>query len=135
MSEALGQLFAGSAGAAAKGGVQWTLSLGDRYRMASAEEAERDPQLWGAHSHYRVAQQIANHLHKDDPEGAMRENARVREWIAVELDKGRIFKLAKLEPNGKRPMVAGQAIYEEMFQGRLRAKHQVDQHRKTDRER
>lgn len=135
MSETLDQLVAGTAGTAAKGGVQQTLSLGDRYRRVSAEEAERDPQLWGAHSHYRVAEHIANHLHKDDPEGAMRESIRVREWIAGQLDKGRIFDLAKLEPNGNRPMVAGQPIYEEMFSGRIKVSRQPDQHRETDRER
>jgi len=129
MGETLAQLVAGSAGAAAKGGADQRMALGDRYRRALAEEAERDPQLWGAHSHYRVAQVIANRLHKGDPEGAERESARVREWIAGQLDKGRIFELAKIERNGNGPVIIAQPIHEEMFPGRVRAQRQPDRER------
>lgn len=129
MAETLAQLVAGSAGAAAKGGVNRTPSLGDRFRRASAEEAARDPELRTAHGNYLVAQAIANGLHKGDPDAVARENARVREWIADQLDRGRVFEPAKVQGDAKRPVAVVQPIHEEMFPGRVRAQRQPDRER------
>ena len=126
MGETLAQLVAGSAGVAVKGGASRTPSLGDKYRRATGAEAERDPQLWGAHSHYRVAQLIAERLNKGNSVEVERESARVREWLADQLDKGRVFELAKLQSNEKGPVIVGQPIYEEMFPGRIRIQREPD---------
>jgi len=121
MAETLAQLVARSTSAAAKGGVNRTPSLGDRFRRASAEEAARDPELRTAHGNYLVAQAIAHSLHKGDLEGAEGESARVREWIADQLDRGRVFEPAKIQGNAKAPVAVVQPIHEEMFPGRVRA--------------
>lgn len=129
MGETLAQLVVGSAGAAAKGGVNRTPSLGDRFRRASAEEAARDPELRTAHGNYLVARAIANGLHKGDPEAVTRESARVREWIADQLDRGRVFEPAKVQGTAKAPVAVVQPIHEEMFPGRVRAQREPGRER------
>lgn len=66
-----------------------------------------------------MAQAIANRLHKGDPEGVARENARVREWIADQLDRGRVFEPAKVRDSDKGAVAVVEAIHEEIFPGRL----------------
>ncbi len=123
MSETLAQLVAGSAGASGAG-VGRALTLGDRFRAATAEEAARDPELRSAQGNYIVAQAIANRLHKGDPEGVARENARVREWIADQLDRGRVFEPGKVRSGEKGAVAVVEPIHEEMFPGRIRATRQ-----------
>jgi len=123
MSETLAQLVAGSVGASGAG-VGRTLTLGDRFRAATAEEAARDPELRSAQGNYIVAQAIANRLHKGDPEGVARENARVREWIADQLDRGRVFEPGKVRSGEKGAVAVVEPIHEEMFPGRIRATRQ-----------
>lgn len=120
MGETLAQLVAGSAGASGAG-VGRVLSLGDRFRAATAEEAARDPELRAAQGNYIVAQAIANRLHKGDHEGLARENARVREWIADQLDQGRVFEPGKVRSSETGVAAVVEPIHEEMFPGRVRA--------------
>lgn len=127
MSETLAQLVAGSAGTS-NAGVGRALTLGDRFRATTAEEAARDPELRSAQGNYIVAQAIANRLHKGDPEGVARENARVREWIADQLDRGRVFEPGKVRSGEKGAVAVVEPIHEEMFPGRIRAP-QPDQER------
>lgn len=120
MSETLAQLVAGSAGASGAGDGR-ALTLGDRFRQATDKEAAADPELRSAQGNYIVAQAIANRLHKGDPEGVARENMRVREWIADQLDRGRVFEPGKVQSNEKGVAAVVEPIHEEMFPGRIRA--------------
>lgn len=127
MGETLAQLVAGSAGASGAG-VGRALTLGDRFRQATDKEAAADPELRSAQGNYIVAQAIANRLHKGDPEGVARENARVREWIADQLDRGRVFEPGKVRSGEKGAVAVVEPIHEEIFPGRVRAQ-------RSDRER
>ncbi|WP_272800890.1 hypothetical protein [Sphingobium sp. AntQ-1] len=68
-----------------------------------------------------MAQAIANRLNKGDPEGVARENARLREWIADQLDQGRVFEPGKVRSSEKGVVAVVEPIHEEMFPGRVRA--------------
>lgn len=119
MSGVLAQLVADSAGTSGAG-VGRALTLGDRFRQATDKEAAADPELRSAQGNYIVAQAIANRLHKGDSEGVARENARVREWIADQLDRGRVFEPGKVRSGEKGVAVVVEPIHEEMFPGRVR---------------
>ncbi|AUW60581.1 hypothetical protein C1T17_20415 (plasmid) [Sphingobium sp. SCG-1] len=120
MGETLAQLVAGSAGASGVG-VGRALALGDRFRQATDKEAAADPELRSAQGNYVVAQAIASKLHKGDSEGVARENARVREWIADQLDQGRVFEPGKVRSSEKGVAAVVEPIHEEMFPRRIRA--------------
>ena len=62
MGETLAQLVAGSAGASSAG-VGRVLTLGDRFRTATAEQAARDPELRAAQGNY-----IVGSVHRTDPD-------------------------------------------------------------------
>lgn len=119
MGETLAQLVAGSAGAAGAG-VGRDLTLGDRFRQATDKEAAADPALRAAQGNYMVAQAIAKGLNKGDPDGTARDAARAREWIADQLDRGRVFEPAKVRDGGKGAVAVVEPIHEEMFPGRVR---------------
>ena len=127
MGETLAQFVAGTAGASSAG-VGRVLTLGDRFRQATDKEAAADPELRAAQGNYIVAQAIAKGLNKGDPDGTARDAARAREWIADQLDRGRVFEPAKVRDGGKGAVAVVEPIHEEMFPGRLRA-------RQPDRER
>ena len=129
MSGVLAQLVAGSVGAAVAGGADRVPTLGDRFRDATAEEAARDPELRNAQSQYLVAQAIANGLHKGDAEGAAREAARAREWIADQLDRGRVFERGKVQRSDQGTMAVVEPVHEEMFGGRVRVARQLGRER------
>lgn len=120
MGETLAQLVAGGVGASGAG-VGRVLTLGDRFRQATDKEAAANPELRAAQGNYMVAQAIAKGLNKGDPDGAAREIARVREWIADQLDRGRVFEPAKVRDGGKGAVAVVEPIHEEMFPGRVRA--------------
>jgi len=120
MGETLAQLVAGTAGASSAG-VGRALTLGDRFRQATDKEAAADPELRAAQGNYMVAQAIAKGLNKSDPDGAARDAARAREWIADQLDRGRVFEPAKVRDGGKGAVAVVESIPEEMFPGRVRA--------------
>ncbi|MEO7469756.1 MAG: hypothetical protein ABIV36_22330 [Sphingobium limneticum] len=69
---------------------------------------------------YMVAQAIAKGLNKGDPDGTARDAARAREWIADQLDRGRVFEPAKVRDGGKGAVAVVEPIHEEMFPGRVR---------------
>lgn len=121
MGETLAQLVAGASG----GGVGDVLSLGDRFRAATAEQAARDPALYAAYTHYVVAQAIAQNLHRDNLNLAEQETVRARGWIADQLDQGRQFEMAKTKrrEDGMAHAVIEQ-IHEEMFSGRVKVARQ-----------
>lgn len=120
MSGVLAQIVAGSAGASGAS-FGCVLTLGDRFRRGTDKEAAADPELRAAQGNYMVAQAIAKGLNKGDPDGATREIARVREWIADQLDRGRVFEPAKVRDGEKGAMAVVESIHEEMFPGRIRA--------------
>lgn len=120
MGETLAQLVAGTAGASGAG-VGRVLTLGDRFRQATDKEAAADPELRAAQGNYMVAQAIAKGLNKGDPDGTARDAARAREWIADQLDRGRVFEPAKVRDGGKGAVAVVEPIHEEMFPGRVRA--------------
>lgn len=120
MGETLAQLVAGTAGASGAG-VDRVLTLGDRFRRATDKEAAADPELRAAQGNYMVAQAIAKGLNKGDPDGTARDAARAREWIADQLDRGRVFEPAKVRDGGKGAVAVVEPIHEEMFPGRVRA--------------
>ncbi|HEX7823123.1 MAG TPA: hypothetical protein VF463_21220 [Sphingobium sp.] len=128
MGETLAQLVAGTAGASSAG-VGRALTLGDRFRQATDKEAAADPELRAAQGNYMVAQAIAKGLNKSDPDGAARDAARAREWIADQLDRGRVFEPAKVRDGGKGAVAVVEPIHEEMFPGRVRAPRQPDRER------
>lgn len=127
MGETLAQFVAGSAGASGVG-VDRAMTLGNRFRAATAEEAARDPELRAAQGNYLVAQAIAKGLNKGDPDGAARDAAQAREWIADQLDRGRVFTPGKVQSGKNGTVAVVEPIHEEMFPGRVRAQ-------KPDRER
>ena len=128
MGETLAQLVAGTAGASSAG-VGRALTLGDRFRQATDKESAADPELRAAQGNYMVAQAIAKGLNKSDPDGAARDAARAREWIADQLDRGRVFEPAKVRDGGKGAVAVVEPIHEEMFPGRVRAPRQPDRER------
>ena len=128
MQRTLAQLVAGSAGASGAG-VGRTLTLGDRFRQATDKEAASDPELRAAQGNYMVAQAIAKGLNKGDPDGAAREIARAREWIADQLDRGRVFEPAKVRDSDKGAVAVVEPIHEEMFAGRVRVARQPNRGR------
>lgn len=128
MSEILAQLVAGSAGASGAG-VGRALTLGDRFRQATDKEAAADPELRAAQGNYMVAQAIAKGLSKGDAEGAARDAAQAREWIANQLDQGRVFEPAKVRDGDKGAVAVVQPIHEEMFSGRVKVARQPDRER------
>lgn len=77
MGETLAQFVASSAGVSGAG-IGRVLTLGDRFRAATAEAAARDPALYAAYTHYVVAQVIAKNLHRDNPILAEQEAVRAR---------------------------------------------------------
>lgn len=121
MGETLAQLVAGSASASCAG-VGRALTLGDRFRAATAEQAARDPELQAAQGNYMVARAIANGLNKGDPEGAARDAAHAREWIADQLDRGRVFAPGRVRDSEKGAVAVVEPIHEEIFPGRVRSK-------------
>lgn len=128
MGEALAQLVAGSASASGTG-VGSELTLGDRFRQATDKEAAADPALRAAQGNYMVAQAIAKGLNKGDPNGTARDAARAREWIADQLDRGRVFEPAKVRDGGKGAVAVVEPIHEEMFPGRVKSMRQADRDR------
>lgn len=128
MSGVLAQIVAGSAGASGAG-VGRALTLGDRFRQATDKEAAADLELRAAQGNYMVAQAIAKGLNKGDPDGAAREIARVREWIADQLDRGRVFEPAKVRDGDKGAVVVVEPIHEEMFTGRVKVARQLGRER------
>jgi hypothetical protein len=128
MSGVLAQLVAGSVGASGAG-VDRVMTLGDRFRASSAKEAAADPELRAAQGNYMVAQAIAKGLNKGDPDGAAREIARAREWIADQLDRGRVFEPAKVRDGEKGAVAVLEPIHEEMFGGRVRVARQPGRER------
>ena len=115
MGETLAHLVAGSVG------VGRVLTFGNRFRQATDKEAAADPDLRMAQGNYRVAQAIAKGLNKGDPEGAARDVARAREWIADQLDRGRVFEPGKVRSGENGTVAVVEPIHEEMFPGRVRA--------------
>ncbi|PNP96708.1 hypothetical protein [Sphingobium sp. SA916] len=120
MGKTLAQLVAGTAGASGAG-VGRVLTLGDRFRQATDKEAAADPELRAAQGNYMVAQAIAKGLNKGDPDGTARDAARAREWIADQLDRGRVFEPGKVRDSEKGAVAVVEPIHEEMFPGRVRA--------------
>lgn len=119
MGETLAQLVASSAGTSGAR-VGRVLTLGDRFRQATDKEAATDPELRMAQGNYRVAEAIAKGLNKGDPEGAARDTAHAREWIADQLDRGRVFEPGKVRDSEKGALAVVEPIHEEMFPGRVR---------------
>lgn len=127
MGETLAHLVAGSAVVA--GGADRVMTLGDRFRAATDKEAAADPELRAAQGNYIVAQAIAKGLNKGDPDGAARDAARAREWIADQLDRGRVFEPGKVRSGENGTVAVVEPIHEEMFGGRIRAQRQLDRER------
>jgi hypothetical protein len=119
----LAQFVAGNASASGAG-VGRVLTLGDRFRQATDKEAGTDPELRMAQGNYRVAEAIAKGLNKGDPEGAARDAAHAREWIADQLDRGRVFEPGRVRDSEKGAVAGVEPIHEEMFPGRVRARGQ-----------
>ena len=67
-----------------------------------------------------VAQAIARGLNKGDPDGVARDAARAREWIADQLDRGRVFEPGKVRSGENGTIAVVEPIHEEMFPGRVR---------------
>lgn len=123
MGETLAQLVAGTAGASGAG-VCPEVTLGDRFRQATDKEAAADPALRAAQGNYMVAQAIAKGLNKGDPDGEAHDAAQAREWIAAQLDRGRVLEPAKVRDGGKGAVAVVEPIHEEMFPGRVRVQRE-----------
>lgn len=124
MQATLAQIVANSA-CASGAGVGRVLTLGDRFRAATAEEAAADPALYAAYTHYVVAQAIAQQLHRNDHAMVDQETKQARGWIANQLNQGRQFDMAKTKrrEDGLAHAVI-EPIHEEMFAGRVRVARQ-----------
>src|SRR3546814_18737051 len=88
MAEAIDRLTGDQASAAPKGAP---VSLGARFRIATGPEADADPELQNAYRHYRLAKHLAETLNRNDPAVIAADVARAHDWIADQLDKGRVF--------------------------------------------
>jgi hypothetical protein len=97
------------------------MTLGDRFRAATAEETARNPELRAAQGNYIVAQATAKGLNKGDPDGAAHDVARVREWIADQHRRGRVFEPGKMRSGENGTVAVVEPIQEEMFPGPVRA--------------
>lgn len=128
MGETMAQLVAGNVSASGAG-VDRVMTLGDRFRASTAEEAARDPELRAAQGNYMVAQAIAKGLNKGDPDGAARDAAQAREWIADQLDRGRVFEPGKVRSSENGTVAVVEPVHEEMFPGRVRAARHPNQTR------
>lgn len=91
-----------------------------RSGLRLARAVARDLELGTAHRNYLVAQAIARGLNKGDPEGAGRDAAQARGWIADQLVRSRVFEPAKMRGSDNGTVAVLQPLHEEMFAGRVR---------------
>tara|TARA_R110000868_G_scaffold398594_4_gene671840 strand:+ start:1695 stop:1982 length:288 start_codon:yes stop_codon:yes gene_type:complete len=91
-----------------------------RSGLRLARAVARDPELGTAHGNYLVAQAIARGLNKGDPEGAGRDAAQARGWIADQLVRSRVFEPAKMRGSDNGTVAVLQPLHEEMFAARVR---------------
>ncbi|MFK4794938.1 hypothetical protein [Sphingobium sp. ZW T5_29] len=91
MSGVLAQLVAGSVGAAVpatKGGTDRGMTVGDRFRAATPDEAAADPELAAAQAQVMAMEELARVQFPDRPHMPEMVRRAGREQIARLLDKG-----------------------------------------------
>ena len=91
MSGVLAQLVADSAteaASASKGGADRAMTIGDRFRTATPDQAERDPKLRQAQAHLVAIDKAALQKFADKPDMLALVREKGREQIAVMLDRG-----------------------------------------------
>lgn len=95
MSGVLARLVAGSVAEtvpATKGGADRTMTIGDRFRTATAEEAAADPELASAQAQLAVMETVIRRTLADNPEAIERVRAEGREQLAKHLDAGKTIR-------------------------------------------
>src|SRR3546814_18843384 len=71
------------------------------------------PELQNAYRHYRLAKHLAETLNRNDPAVIAADVARAHDWIADQLDKGRVFDPLKSRDEGGVSKVVVEPIHEE----------------------
>ena len=130
MAEAIDRLTGDQASAAPKGAP---VSLGARFRIATGPEADADPELQNAYRHYRLAKHLAETLNRNDPAVIAADVARAHDWIADQLDKGRVFDPLKSRDEGGVSKVVVEPIHEEMLGKRIRVERKQERERERSR--
>lgn len=126
MAEAIDRLTSNQASAAPKGAP---VSLGARFRIATGPEADADPELQNAYRHYRLAKHLAETLNRGDPAAIALDVGRAHDWIADQLDKGRLFDPLKSRDEDGVAKVVVEPIHEEMLGKRLKIERKQDRER------
>lgn len=101
MGETLAQLVAGSVGAsvsATKGGEDRAMTIGDRFRAATPDEAAADPELAAAQAQLAVMETVIRRSLVDNPDAIERVRAEGREQLARLLDQGKTIRRQTVEP-------------------------------------
>ena len=99
MGETLAQLVAGSADdtvPATKGGADRAMTIGDRFRAATPDEAASDPQLAAAQAQVMAMEELARIQFPDHPHMPEMVRQAGREQIARLLDKGVAIRSSEL---------------------------------------
>lgn len=89
MSDVLAQLVAGAAVPATKGGADRGMTIGDRFRAATPDEAAADPELAAAQAQLAVMETVICRTLADNPDAIERVRAEGREQLAKLLDQGK----------------------------------------------
>lgn len=100
MSAVLAQLVAGSGAGtvpATKGGADRAMTIGDRFRAATPDEAAADPELAAAQAQLTAMDAVIRTTLAGNPDAIERVRAEGREQIAKLLDQGK-----QIRPESKR---------------------------------
>src|SRR3546814_16956215 len=71
------------------------------------------PELQNAYRHYRLAKHLAETLNRNDPAVIAADVARAHDWIADQLDQGRVFDPLKSRDEGGVSQEIGRAAIRE----------------------
>lgn len=100
MGEALAQLVAGNVVAAVpatKGGADRAVTIGDRFRAATPDEAAADPELAAAQAQLVVMEEVARVQFAGQPHMLDLVRKEGREQLAKLLDAGKIIRQQRIE--------------------------------------
>lgn len=84
-----------------KSGSDRSITIGDRFRNATADEAAADPEMAAAQSHLAVMEAVIRRTLADNPEALERVRAEGREQLSKLLDEGKKIRPVPQRPDGR----------------------------------